>query len=766
MKRAAMWMLGWGSRESRDQKLDVQQEVELGEVLQRLGQDRHAASAALLDLPGIADASSVRQTATRLLERVEGMQLAQRDTSWVRVLQLCLLQNQDATNLRELAQLMATKEQWDFLATHFDRLNVQDVLGNLRSTDLEALYTASKLHASSHVATPPAAKRQRLANHDASSNELALVLANIPESNENNPAHNHKIRQVGEALAAKLAFCEDEPELPDKLSRLRDLLVELYGLSQDHSYVTRLSELITSSCQHIDLPTWAKTADVDLLRVVLKEFNLGARLKETSVGASSSAEREAETALVHRPDKNGVLNTLLATVACVLGERQMADGRLEEAGEAFRQARQLDDHPIASKSLLKVLLAQHRLNPLHVCHLELVELLAVQAEWAELVERYDSLRPALREVFPTWNAEQLHELARALENGHRNVEAAEANVAVALCNEQAGRQSLAYKHFRHAFDQNPSNQDAEAGVCRLALAAGCVEDAAAELLLKPASRLDARVKAVVQLLTRHAETKAGEAHGQLQRYFDQRIEQLTNPEQVNGNHLTLAAPMCEPRPSIVAGLAASTCVGQPASSKASQVTTEQATPQGEHAGTQTLEALAVSADASTRKPPDGQRLRKKFPDRVPVICLPVTFDTSSESEQFLTKFKFLVPETTLCGELKNMLHRKIALTAAGKGALLGPDDFADPGSKPADSAMPLGKLYEAYRADDQCLHLHYSIVRTIGGALGAELFPSPSAPVSKRHGSPPSQSWAPSKKVGIVRSLALDRGRAGTLSAA
>jgi len=766
MKRAAMWMLGWGSRDSHEQKMNAQQEVELGEVLQQLRHDRHAASAALLDLPGIADASSVKQKGTRLLERMEGMQLAQRDTNWVRVLHLCLLQNQDATNLRELAQLMATKEQWDFLAKHFNRLNVQEILGDLRIKDLEALYTASKQHASSHVATPPTAKRRRLAHHaGASSNELALALADTTENNETNPAHDHKIRQVGEALAAKLVCCEEDSGLPDKLSRLRDLLVELYESSHDHSYVTRLSELISSSCEHIDLPTWAETADLDLLQVVLDEFNLVARLKETSLGAIISAEGEAETALVHRADENAELKMRLAMVACVLGERQIANGRLEEAGEAFRQARQLDNNrPNATKSLLQVLLAQHKLNPLDVCHLELVELLAVQAEWAELVERYDSLRPALREVFSTWNAEQLHELAGALENGDRTVEAAEANVAVALRNEQAGRQSLAYKHFRHAFDQNPGNRDAEAGVCRLALAAGCVEDAAAELLLKPTSRLDARVKAVVQLLTRHAETKADEAQGQLRMYCDQRLAQLGNPEKVTGNQLTLAAPMCEASASTVAGLAASCqCLGQPASSKASQVTSEQATPQGEHADTQTLETPAKSADASTRKPPDGQRLRKKFPGKVPVICLPVAFDISRESDQFLIKFKFLVQETMPCGELKNMLHRKIALTAAGKGALLGPDDFADPGSEPADSAMPLGKLYEAYPADDACLHLQYSIVKTIGGALGAEIFPSSSAPVSKRQ---PSQSWAPSQKVGIVRSPALDHARTVTPSAA
>jgi len=133
-----------------------------------------------------------------------------------------------------------------------------------------------------------------------------------------------------------------------------------------------------------------------------------------------------------------------------------------------------------------------------------------------------------------------------------------------------------------------------------------------------------------------------------------------------------------------------------------------------------VRAVLESQTQPVRKPKvsskEATNIREKYPDRVPVICERSPYSTGIPE---ITKKKFIVPGSMLCGEFKYMIHKKLSQADGGNG-LVGRRGGSEQtiyiflnGLAPKTSA-PLSELYEKFRADDGFLYIKYGAENTLG----------------------------------------------------
>jgi GABA(A) receptor-associated protein len=128
-----------------------------------------------------------------------------------------------------------------------------------------------------------------------------------------------------------------------------------------------------------------------------------------------------------------------------------------------------------------------------------------------------------------------------------------------------------------------------------------------------------------------------------------------------------------------------------------------------------LESQAQPARNPKVSSKEATNYREKYPDKVPVICERSPYSTGIPE---LTKKKFIVPGSMLCGEFKYMIHKKLSQADGGNG-LVGRRGSEQTiyiflnGLAPKTSA-PLSELYEKFRADDGFLYIKYGAENTLG----------------------------------------------------
>eukprot|EP00931_Biecheleriopsis_adriatica_P062327 TRINITY_DN3753_c0_g1_i2.p1 TRINITY_DN3753_c0_g1~~TRINITY_DN3753_c0_g1_i2.p1 ORF type:complete len:758 (+),score=204.28 TRINITY_DN3753_c0_g1_i2:69-2276(+) len=735
-----MWMLGLRQASSAQERLATEQEDDAADVLRRLRADKTAVTAALVELPGIADASSARQQTERLLQRVDGMQLTKRDITWMQALQLCIKEREDSES-HELVRLMAEKKQWDFLAKRFEKLLVEAVLEELEVEALEELFASVKqCEGQGHVAQADEGeampvKRRRLTSSPRSATTCQLAILPAIAMGQGELANAEHISKVGEVLASKLTHVKNTD--PFVSLRLRDVFVELHLLLRDGRHMTKLAALVREDHQHLCLEGWSQRVD----RLVLQSL-----LSECAAATDAVPEDFRVT---------------LAAMLAVLGERLEAEGDLQGAASAFRRVLEVQPGEASARaSLLDVLLAQYASDDAgqeDISRSELLELLAAESRWEKLVLLYDSLKAALGDALPRWDEVRLQHLAEALQATGRTVEAAAVHVCLASCHEQAGRTELAYAHYRKAFALNGADAKAEAGMCRLALPARCVQDAASELLERQASgeqpeRSSARIREAVHLLSMHAENLAKDARRDAEAGFAKRLIELEKAERAAAGADTAISAKTYGRG---IGLFNFPCLGGDQTPQASRSPSLLPQP------TPIPLALPLAPQCPAADPEvqpkkasgKGHQLRMKYPGRVPVICRPAAVPGKPVVKEVCGKMQYLVPETMPCGELKKLMHRKVALSAAGKGAALGAAGLIRH-SKPVDSDSSFAKLYDTSSQHDGCLHFTYSIERTLGGGLGLELFTTASLGSALSEAGADVSTWDSETHTGVVRSRA------------
>eukprot|EP00931_Biecheleriopsis_adriatica_P091610 TRINITY_DN65495_c0_g1_i1.p1 TRINITY_DN65495_c0_g1~~TRINITY_DN65495_c0_g1_i1.p1 ORF type:complete len:713 (+),score=164.11 TRINITY_DN65495_c0_g1_i1:72-2141(+) len=686
-----MWLLGLGRAQSSEEAcLTAEQEADAADVLSRLCKDRTAVTAALVELPCVERAASAGQRARALLRRVDGAQLTERDVSWMQALRYCL-KERDASESQELARLMAEKRQWDFLARRFDKLHVRDLLEELEIDALEEVFLASKKESDcgedeEKDASAPA-KRRRLG--------LPWMLSvpghRVVQPTSAESTGPRRAILVGEVLARKLATAEDGGEhVAAKRLRLRDLLVELYELSQDTRYVTKLGKLMHKGHEDLCIEAWARRVDLAVLQVLLH----GCSASEPD----SSSDEEGYDLLGRALDADASsLRAAVASMLAILGERHKLSGDLQGAADALHCALEMNpDHASARSTLLDVMLTQHAQHSEASSPSELLELLAGEAQWQRLVELYDSLEEVMANTIPTWGRERLECLAEALQAGGRRVESALAHSCLASCHEQAGLGELAFVHYRKAFALDSKNEQAEASMCRLALTAGRVQDAATELLLSQANgsepeRAASRIKEAVQLMFAYAERLAEDVKRNAESSISKQTTELADTESGTSTTWERSQEECS------IGLNARPPLLLPSS----------------------LQHTPSPDRQPKRSSGEAKKLRETYPDRVPVVCRPATLPGKSGAMPLLKKMQFLVPEQMTCGDVKKLIQRKVAVDAACQ-------DFKPQGT-PLDADVSFGELYRSAAMEDGCVHLTYSVERTPDGDLCVELFPPDSS---------------------------------------
>ena len=109
-------------------------------------------------------------------------------------------------------------------------------------------------------------------------------------------------------------------------------------------------------------------------------------------------------------------------------------------------------------------------------------------------------------------------------------------------------------------------------------------------------------------------------------------------------------------------------------------------------------------DLASRKV-ESERIRAKYPDRIPVICERAS--ASSKTIEKLDKTKYLVPSDLTIGQFMYVVRRRIKLDP-NKAIFLMIDN-----QLPASSEL-ISSLYHNKKSDDGFLYLHYSGENTFG----------------------------------------------------
>uniref|UniRef100_A0A0G4F1A1 Autophagy-related protein n=1 Tax=Chromera velia CCMP2878 TaxID=1169474 RepID=A0A0G4F1A1_9ALVE len=115
---------------------------------------------------------------------------------------------------------------------------------------------------------------------------------------------------------------------------------------------------------------------------------------------------------------------------------------------------------------------------------------------------------------------------------------------------------------------------------------------------------------------------------------------------------------------------------------------------------------------------EAQRIRAKYPNRIPVIC-----EKSKRSDlPEIDKRKFLVPMNMLVGEFKYIIHKHINQCAQNSGITMAAEKtiYLHAGRNTnVKTGSLISEIYDQYKDPDGFLYFEYSAENTLGG-LGAE----------------------------------------------
>lgn len=106
---------------------------------------------------------------------------------------------------------------------------------------------------------------------------------------------------------------------------------------------------------------------------------------------------------------------------------------------------------------------------------------------------------------------------------------------------------------------------------------------------------------------------------------------------------------------------------------------------------------------------EAEKIRSKYPDRVPVICEKSTRSTLPE----LPKRKFVVHGNMLCGEFKYMVHKQIADATPERLSVDQTIYLFINGITPKTST-PMSQLYDQFRQADGFLYIRFGAENTLG----------------------------------------------------
>merc|ERR1711907_161140 len=122
------------------------------------------------------------------------------------------------------------------------------------------------------------------------------------------------------------------------------------------------------------------------------------------------------------------------------------------------------------------------------------------------------------------------------------------------------------------------------------------------------------------------------------------------------------------------------------------------------------DAVPRQLPQASEPPSEVQRMRMKYPDRVPVLCERAP---RSSLPQIAQK-KFLIPGTMRCSELKYIIHREVKKI----GSIAGDQTiYLFVGNLAPKTSMTIGELYEQCPTQDGVLHVMYRAENTLGGTF-------------------------------------------------
>jgi GABA(A) receptor-associated protein len=109
---------------------------------------------------------------------------------------------------------------------------------------------------------------------------------------------------------------------------------------------------------------------------------------------------------------------------------------------------------------------------------------------------------------------------------------------------------------------------------------------------------------------------------------------------------------------------------------------------------------------------EAQRMKTRYPDRVPVLCERCAGARSDLPD--IERKKFVVPHSMLFGEFKYIVHKQVAQAARG----LPVDEtiylfVGEPGLQPKTSAT-MGDLAKSHGSEDGFLYVRYTAENTLG----------------------------------------------------
>jgi len=100
---------------------------------------------------------------------------------------------------------------------------------------------------------------------------------------------------------------------------------------------------------------------------------------------------------------------------------------------------------------------------------------------------------------------------------------------------------------------------------------------------------------------------------------------------------------------------------------------------------------------------EADRIRKKYPDRIPVICEKAAGSAISD----IDKKKYLVPADLTVGQFVYVIRKRIKLTPE-KAIFIFVNDILP------STAMLMSQIYEDYKDEDGFLYVTYSGENTFG----------------------------------------------------
>eukprot|EP00434_Breviolum_minutum_P010764 symbB.v1.2.009495.t1/scaffold590.1/size183855/7 len=651
MKRA-MHRLFCGDSEAKAR------ESHMEEILHMLQQAKATLLPKLLDVPSVKKKGAV-STAAALLRTVPTVGLSDGDAAWVRILNISLKENKSQDETKELVQLMAGKEQAEYLAKHFEHLHVGEMLDSLDIDVLCPMYRAIKLEG----VVSTSAKRRRIVGEKTETRKLlagALIakLESHLETAESGAATTHSIHSIA----------------------LRDLYT-------DELQLGKLVMLIMKSHKVLDMASFSKEVDL----------TFGGKLLEKI----SEALRDL------RGDPDAGLLEDLSDFAIRIGKR-LAKHELVKAAAAFRGAMHFCSHGQGRTLLTDVLLALHDSNKSQgVDKEELLNLLADDGRYSTLVEKWDALEGSPMKT-QTWQAEKVERLCEEFEKTGSYQTAAQLHVQLGHVKESCGKKDEAFLCFRQAYKLGDTPQRAgEMGLARLAVEVGRVQDAATEFIspvVGQAQEVQHRIRLCFRLVEDYvnhrldsigqragpSQARMAECRGSSTPAFDSLLQNFCDSQdsEIGAPVRTTTTPTVPP--------------------------TVPSTPASAAPGTPLWQAANWTQKA-------GQ-LREQHPDRVPTICSPSldpNRDQTHQIDHFMKPWKFLLKEDASCSDLKRQIQKRLesGLLAGSSPQILG---AASEVQAPIQNVELIGRLYGRHKRDD-CLHLKFTVDKHEGG-FRLELF--------------------------------------------